>query len=72
MAFPVPAATTGICDVLSWAGWALLTLTLEHKQVRRPAAVAVEEIPAPLWRENTNFAMISEMSKATPDASAWK
>ncbi|XP_010293525.1 PREDICTED: CMP-N-acetylneuraminate-beta-1,4-galactoside alpha-2,3-sialyltransferase-like [Phaethon lepturus] len=51
MAFPVPAAITGVCDVLSWAGRALLAPNLQHEQVRRPAAVVVGESLAPASAE---------------------
>ena len=69
MAFPVPAAIIGVCDVLSWAGRPLLAPNLKHEQVRRTAAVVVGESLAPFWKENTNFGMVSGMFKATPDAS---
>lgn len=69
MAFPVPAAITGVCDVLSWAGQALLPPTLQGEQVHRMAALVVGQSPAPSRTERTNFGMVSGMFKATPDAS---
>lgn len=68
MAFPVPAAITGACDVLSWAGWALLAPNLQYEQVCRTTAV-LGESPAPFWKDTTNFGMISGVFRAIPDAS---
>lgn len=47
MAFPVPAAITGVCVLLSWTGWMLLAPNLQHQQVHRTAAVVVRGSPAP-------------------------
>lgn len=69
MAVPIPAATIGGYDGLSWAGWALLAPNLQSEQVHRTATVVVGGSLAPSWKERTNFGMVSGTFKATPDAS---
>lgn len=51
MAFPVPAAITGVCGVLCWTGWMLLASNLQHQQLHRTAAVVVGESPAPIRQQ---------------------